>query len=55
MDVKQQELMLSTSTTRYHKPHEIHAIVAHFNKRMGIVAKSDQTTDQYAAEMRTMK
>ena len=54
--------MLSTSSTvvpveitRHNETRKIPQIVADYNKGMGGVDKSDQITDQYSSELKTVK
>ena len=61
MDRKQVRMLSTSSTaapvevTRHKQTRKIPKIVVHYNKGMGGIDKSDQMTDQYAVELKTVK
>ena len=61
MDRKQVRMLSTSSTvvpveiTRHNETRKIPQIVADYNKGMGGVDKSDQITDQYSSELKTVK
>ena len=61
MDRKQVKMLSTSSTaapfevTRHKQTPTIPKIVVDYNKRMGGIDKSDQMTDQYVVELKTVK